>query len=345
MNTHGIPGLVIGKSIGHGYFGAVFEGQDRLGRRVAVKTYQRKIGESDSDWATRKGRLIQEGQRLREAEHEHVVRVFDVKNSSADDAIVLVMEFCEGGCVGDHYKRGPIPLGELRSILLDTAFGLQALHARGMLHRDIKPSNLLLNRDGRAKLGDFGLVSNEMVYGYALAGTYQYTDHIAPEVASTGLTSERSDLFAYGMTVYRLLHGAGFYATNPRVPGLVRAGGLTRLPWLPHVPKAWRAFVRLLLQPDPNMRMPNAAELIHRIQKLPTEPRWSCEWAPELVRWEQCIRDRKIVVTHELRSPRRQRWGAVAIGRSGQVRRLRGDAGWRSGPPVRRELDEFFTSA
>jgi eukaryotic-like serine/threonine-protein kinase len=75
------------------------------------------------------------------------------------------MELCQGGCLQSKFDSGPMLLADVRKYATHITMGLAALHARNMLHRDIKPANILLNKQGIAKLGDFGLVTDNIILG------------------------------------------------------------------------------------------------------------------------------------------------------------------------------------
>jgi len=172
--------LSLGKVIGSGYFGTVYKGSDPVHGQVAVKVLEQVPGEADPDWQVRKQGLLAEGQRLAAAAHNHVVRVFHLVESDTSDQIMLVMELCSGGSLLRDYETGPMEIDRIQKISTQTGIGLASLHARGMVHRDIKPANLLLGSDGRIRLGDFGLVTDKLVLGYASQAGY--LDHVAYEV-------------------------------------------------------------------------------------------------------------------------------------------------------------------
>mgnify|MGYP001213529409 CR=1 FL=1 len=336
--------LNIGPQIGAGHFGTVHEGTDHVLGRVAVKVMRKEPTEQDTEWQTRKADLLREGQRLRDAEHDRVVRVFQVLEHQTQDAIVLVMEFCEGGSLQTHFENGPFSFSCLRSILTDAALGLQVVNSRGMLHRDIKPGNILLDGRGRAKLGDFGLVTNNLILGYAAA--QGYLDHIAKEVYDTGLTSVRSDIWALGMTTYRLLHGQAFYNELPEPKTLIPKGGFAlTLPWLPHIPSEWRRFVRQSMNDEPANRFQTAAQMLQAIERLPVAPEWICDYSPQEVLWSRVTANREIRVRWEKHSPRRHEWEAKSFPlTSGRERRLGGSNGVVGKQRVLTDLQSFFDS-
>src|SRR5208337_2332228 len=183
--------LQYGKALGSGHFGDVFLWTDDVHGEVAVKVFKQRVGESPKEWQARKADLLAEGQRLSHAAHTNVVQVHQLLESPTNDEILLVMEFCSGGSLQKHFEAGPMRLGEVRRYSTEIATGLHILHARGMLHRDIKPGNILITNRGVGKLGDFGLVTDNLILGYGSAAGY--LDHLAPEVHGGAPTSPLND--------------------------------------------------------------------------------------------------------------------------------------------------------
>ena len=301
--------LQLGARIGSGYFGEVFLANDPVHGEVAAKVFRQQPGEPVADWQSRKAGLLTEAQRLKQATHHNVVQVFSLLESDNSDAVHLVMEYCRGGSLQRTFDNGPMSLSSVRKLTTEVAFGLQTLHVRGMLHRDIKPGNLLLSEEGVAKLGDFGLVTDNIILGYgSQAG---YLDHVAPEVWNGSGTSVRSDIWALGMTVYRLLHGAEWYSRGPAAKSIVGAGGFAdALKWLPHITPKWRRFVRKMLNDDPDARYRNANQVLSALAKLEAEPQWLCSVGASEAKWELQKRRRRTIVVWLTHGPRSFTWEA-----------------------------------
>lgn len=331
------------KRIGKGHFGEVFLGDDQVHGTVAVKRMVKEPSESGSHWAARKAGLLQEAQHLKQATHPNVVQVFHLVEGDGGDSIYYVMQYCDGGSLQAQYEAGPMNLATLRTKSTQVSNGLQSLHNRGMLHRDIKPGNLLNGGDGVARLGDFGLVTDELIFGYASRPDYMYSDHIAPEVHVGNPTSIKTDIWALGMTIYRLAHGEAWCKESPRPVHLIRAGGYADgLRWLPHVPKQWRSFIRKALRDDPDRRFKTVHEVLEGLGQLPV-PTWKCSVKPDTIRWTRKASGRKNVVVLTRHDKNRHEWSAVSepLG-SGRSRTLDGSSGIINAKVAARGLEEFF---
>ena len=200
-----VPTLQIGSKLGNGHFGVVYLGQDGVHGQVAVKVLARQPTDSAAKWHTLKTGFLAEAQNLSKANHRNVVQVYHIEELPDGNSIRFCMTYCPGGSLQSVYEAGPMTLAALRKAGTEVLMGLAALHARQMLHRDIKPGNILIDGSGVAQLGDFGFVTDELALGYgSQAG---YGDHIAYEVWQGKGTSTKSDIWAFGMTMFRLIHG------------------------------------------------------------------------------------------------------------------------------------------
>ncbi|MBV5256968.1 serine/threonine protein kinase [Synechococcus moorigangaii CMS01] len=311
--------LVIGEPLGNGCFGQVHKARDPAHGEVAAKVFTRSVLLADEEWAEFKTGHLGEAQHLSRAEHRNVVKVHYVAEGSDGDSVVICMAYCPGGSLQSHFERGPLPLRDVKRIATQVLHGLGALHQRGMLHRDIKPANILLDRHNVAQLGDFGLVTDNLVLGYgSQAG---YADHIAYEVWQGEGTSAKSDIWALGMTLYRLIHGEAWYNDGLKPRHIVANGGFAQsLRWLPHVPKDWRRVIRKMLADDPASRYQSTQQVLNGVATLATDPIWQIDIDHRLIHWQQLRSGRRIRVEWERLSERRHNWRAwsepVGAGRS-----------------------------
>ncbi|KWO10356.1 serine/threonine protein kinase [Burkholderia cepacia] len=337
-----VPALQVGKKLGNGHFGEVFLGQDSVHGQVAVKVLARKLGQSDTEWDVHKEGFLAEAQHLSKARHDNVVQVYSIEELPDGNSIRFCMAYCQNGSLQSAFEAGPMTMLDVRKAATEVCLGLEALHARGMLHRDIKPGNILRNSAGVAQLGDFGLVTDNLILGYgSQAG---YADHVAYEVWHGEGTSVRSDIWALGMTLYRLLHGKAWYEQGPAPSQVIAQGQFAdSLQWLPHIPKAWRRVIRKMLHDDKTMRYQSASQVLNALSSLPT-PAWQTTVSPNLVHWEQVVGNRLRIAEWVEHSPRKHEWSAWSqpIGTKGRSMTLGASTGIATRRQVIRGLEDFF---
>ncbi len=310
--------------------------------RVAVKVLARKPEHSDAEWQDYKAGFLAEAQNLSKATHRNVVQVHHIEELPDGDGIRFCMAFCPGGSLQSAFDAGPMILPAVRKAGTEVLMGLNALHARQMLHRDIKPGNVLIDAEGVAQIGDFGLVTDDLLFGYGSQAGYR--DHIAYEVWQGTGTSAKSDIWAFGMTLFRLLHGKTWYEEAPNPHTVVLHGGFAdTLKWLPHVPKTWRRVIRKMLADDPAMRYQTADQALEALSRLAVTPVWSATVAPQLVRWEQLSKTRRNIVEWKRHSQRRHEWSAWSepLG-NGRKMTLGGSRGIIGGREAIAELERYF---
>ncbi|MBB4642607.1 serine/threonine-protein kinase [Rhizorhapis suberifaciens] len=337
-----VSDLKLGAKLGNGHFGEVFQGEDPAHGQVAVKVLKREWFHDDATWPGYKASYLAEAKNLAKASHRHVVQVHHVVEAPDGDSVVICMAFCPGGSLQSAFEHGPMTLSAVRKVGTEVLMGLGVMHSRGMVHRDIKPANILLNGKAEAQISDFGLVTDELVLGYASQAGY--SDHIAYEVWNGKGTSAKSDIWAIGMTLYRLLHGKVWYeeALNPR--DIVKDGGFAdTLTWLPHVSKPWRRAIRKMLNDDDDARCQNAAQALNVLANLPTSPIWETSVTTDLIRWEKTKGARRVVVEWRRISPRKNEWEAWSepIGK-GRNKRLAGSGGVVGRTAAVKGLEAFF---
>jgi eukaryotic-like serine/threonine-protein kinase len=121
----------------------------------------------------------------------------------------MVFEYLPGGSLEDRLAAGrPLPDSDTQRIAAEIAAGLAHAHARGLVHRDLKPSNVLFDAEGRAKIADFGIARLGDAEGLTAAGTVLGTAaYISPEQAAGGDVTPASDVYAFGVILYRMLTG------------------------------------------------------------------------------------------------------------------------------------------
>lgn len=339
-----ISRVVMKDRLGAGAFGVVFMGEDAVHGDVAVKVVARRPGQTDGQWEKHRRSFLAEAQNLSRATHKNVVQVHKFTESEDGTSIKFCMAYCPGGSLQAAFERGPMTLPAVRKAATEVTLGLQALHARGMIHRDIKPANILLDGRGVAKIGDFGFVTDEIAFGYAKEAGYY--DHLAYEVWHGRGTSVKSDIWALGMTLYRLLHGQQWYEEAPAPMFDIKHGGFAdSLRWLPHVPKRWRRVLRRMMNDSTRDRYQTTDQLLAAYPDLPIAPVWECSVTPDLIRWEQTKDGRKVIAEWTRHSERKHEWKAWSepIG-TGRSRALGGSTGIVGRRQAVVELEAFFAS-
>lgn len=195
--------------IGEGATGMVIQAEDtHLRRIVALKVLRKKLttGEKGKQSVEQ---FLREARAAASLEHPNIVRIYEINQHSG--WWYIAMEMVEGNSLQEIVKAvGALPVSRACPIIADAAIGLQVAHEVGMIHRDIKPGNILVTRNGRGKLTDFGLVrvddpnDPDDAYAHRSIGTPLY---MAPEIIRRQAISPAVDIYSLGATLYYTLTG------------------------------------------------------------------------------------------------------------------------------------------
>lgn len=258
---------IIGR-LGRGGFGEVYEAFDPLlQRRVALKVLRA---------AGMTAQLRHEARALAAIRHPNVVEVFEVGVHGGD--LFVAMELVEGGDLA-QWMATPRRIPEIVAVLLDAAAGLAAAHDGGLVHADFKPSNVLVGRDGRIKVADFGLAQpiehGAVTTGDAAAGTASESSpkaggtlpYMAPEQQRGAPASVRSDVFAFCATAFEVLSGQRAFAERTAVAQLEAKLAQARAPWASSVPEVLCDLIDRGLHPDPAQRPRDMHELMRELRR------------------------------------------------------------------------------
>ena len=271
---------VLGERLGAGGMGVVYAAVDsELQRRVAVKLL-RPDGAGELGTQGRE-RLMREARVLASLSHPNVVTVFDV--GTHEDNVFLAMELVEGGNLATWLRGGTRSFAEIVDRLIDAGRGLAAAHAAGVVHRDVKPDNILVGRDGRARVTDFGLarfdraqpeltddptapVSNELTRAGTRMGTPVY---MAPEQAASGEAGPRADQWSFCAMIYELVAGVRpFRIEDPEArAAAIAAGRLVPPARGRRVPGWMLRIVTRGLRAEPSERWPAIEELVAALER------------------------------------------------------------------------------
>ncbi|HSN24727.1 MAG TPA: serine/threonine-protein kinase, partial [Kofleriaceae bacterium] len=188
--------------LGQGGMGRVYRARDtKLDEVVALKMLRREL----ADVPGMLERFRQEVKLARRVTHANVVRTYDL-GSHGDDHF-LTMEYVDGRSLAQQLDDGPLSVDEAVRIARAIAAGLAAAHASAVMHRDLKPDNVLVGRDGRIAINDFGiarLAQEPSVTGDKLVGTPAY---MAPEQVEGRELTPAADVYAFGAILFEMLTG------------------------------------------------------------------------------------------------------------------------------------------
>jgi serine/threonine-protein kinase len=265
---------VVLEEIGRGGMGIVLKAHDtKLHRFVAIKVLSPRLAAD----ATARQRFLREARAVAAVRHEHVVTIHDVDEASGFP--YLVMEYVPGMALQERLEHKPSPdLEEILRLGAETAAGLAAAHARGLVHRDIKPANILLEDGRHVKITDFGLarlaeeataelaepvggIDARLTQVGVVAGSPAY---MAPEQARALPLDNRADLFSLGSVLYALCTGQAPFQANTVVAVLHDVAEATPRPIAeinPAIPHWLIAIITRLHAKDPSQRFQSAAEV------------------------------------------------------------------------------------
>jgi len=248
------PGTVVGRfevvrELGRGGFGVVYEALDReLGRSVAFKLLRGSVKPS-----AREDRLLREAETAARLSHPNIVTLFDV--GRCEFGPYLVLELLHGETLSQRLAARTLGLAEAIRVTVEVARGLSHAHARGIAHRDLSSANVFLCDDGHVKLLDLGMAQafgRRKVDG----GTPAF---MAPEQWRGAPEDERTDVFALGVMLYRMLAGEPPFADDEgRSVTASRPAPMLHVPEAPSLP----GIVERMLAKDPVDRYRDASEVV-----------------------------------------------------------------------------------
>lgn len=180
----------------------------RLDRQVAVKVMHPHLAQDEQFVA----RFIREAKAAASLSHPNIVAVLDQGwNQGGAPCVFIVMELVEGSTLRDYiHEQGALPIARALQIITPVASALAAAHKLGIVHRDIKPENILVSKEGRIKIADFGLARGALLGSTLTAessvilGSVSY---LSPEQVQRGISDARSDVYSLGIVLFEVLTG------------------------------------------------------------------------------------------------------------------------------------------
>jgi len=262
----------IEKIIGVGGMAVVYKAVDLLMRRVvAVKMLRDEIASDEQSVK----RFINESKAVAMLSHPNIVNIYDV--SVRDNVKYIVMEYVEGITLKNYMThKGILSLREILSYSEQILHALEHAHAKGIVHRDIKPQNIMLLKNGRIKVMDFGIAklpnAETVTMTDKAIGTVYY---ISPEQASGRPIDARSDLYSLGVLMYEMSCAQlPFNADSPVSVALMQVNDSAVPPrTLNHaLPVGLEQVICKAMEKDPSHRYQNAGAMLKHLTKLKENP-------------------------------------------------------------------------
>jgi len=278
---HLTPGTSLGTyeivaPLGAGGMGEVYRAKDlRLGREVALKVLPAGVAADTG----RLARFEREARAVAALNHPNIVVLYAVEDEG--DVRFLTMELVEGKSLDQHVTPGGLPLARVLEIGIALSDALTAAHEKGVVHRDLKPANVMLTREGRVKVLDFGLAklaAAETEMGLTQAATLSSpglvvgtVPYMSPEQIRGEEVDARSDLFALGIILYELAVGRRPFdgATTADVSSAILRDTPDPLPSIrPDLPGDLERIVSRCLEKNPRERFQTALDVGNDLRRI-----------------------------------------------------------------------------
>jgi membrane associated rhomboid family serine protease len=279
--------------IGSGGFATVYRARDtNLDREVAVKV-MRPLLLSDAAFVKR---FRQEARTVANLDHASIVPIYDY--GEIEDRLCLVMKLLGGGSLAELVTQGPVPWPRVVQLSAQIAAALDYAHERGLVHRDIKPENVLLDGEGNAVLGDFGLVraleSGRLTTSLSggILGTPAY---LAPEVWNGLAGTLATDVYGMACVVFEMVTGKQLFDAPTPPATMMLHFRSPQFPerWPADVPPGLERVLRRALARNPEDRYPSAGAFAAELGALEDDPlaeRYAAlETAVAAAQWDDAV--------------------------------------------------------
>jgi serine/threonine-protein kinase len=261
------------RQIASGGMATIYAGLDtRLDRPVAVKIMHAHLANDEAFVS----RFIKEAKATAALSHPNIVSIQDQGwNEGGPPAVFLVMELVEGSTLRDYLnENGSLTVEQTLQLITPVLSALSAAHRIGIIHRDIKPENILISKDGRIKVADFGLARN-IAMGQTMTAESSVVlgsvSYLSPEQVQRGVADARSDIYAIGIVLFEMLTGDKPYSgetpiqiayrhVNDRIPNIQTINSA--------IPASVAELVYEVTAPNPDQRPKDAEELLSKLREI-----------------------------------------------------------------------------
>jgi serine/threonine-protein kinase len=255
------------RKLGSGGMADVYLAEDQeLGRRVAIKILDGRHANDDQFIE----RFRREAKNAAALNHPNIVSIYD--RGEAEDTYYIAMEYLDGRTLKELIVgHGQAPVRVAVEYARQILSALRFAHRHGIVHRDIKPHNVLVDREGRVKVTDFGIAragTSQMTETGSIVGTAQY---LSPEQARGGEVDQRSDLYSLGVVLYELLTGkTPFEGDTPVEIAMKHLSATPQTPseLRPDIPPELDMVILRALAKDPDDRYQSADEMEADLERV-----------------------------------------------------------------------------
>ena len=248
------------EKIGTGGMAEVFKGKDhKLNRYVAVKVLKEEF--RDNDGFVKK--FKEEAQAAAGLAHPNIVNVYDVGDENG--IYYIVMELVEGITLKNYIERkGRLTIKEATSIAIQVSAGLEVAHNNHIVHRDIKPQNIIISREGKVKVTDFGIAkaTTSQTTTSSAMGSVHYA---SPEQARGGYVDHRSDIYSLGIVMYEMVTGRVPFDGETAVTVAVKHLQEQMVPpseYCPEIPYSLEQIIKKCTEKSPDRRYQDIGDLM-----------------------------------------------------------------------------------
>ncbi len=261
------------RQIASGGMATIYAGIDtRLDRPVAVKVMHAHLANDEAFVS----RFIKEAKATAALSHPNIVSIQDQGwNQGGPPAVFLVMELVEGSTLREFLnENGSLSVEQTIQFITPVLSALSAAHLIGIIHRDIKPENILISKDGRIKVADFGLARN-MTMAQTLTAESSVVlgsvSYLSPEQVQRGIADARSDVYAIGIVLFEMLLGKKPYDGESPIQIAYRHVN-DRIPNVrdlkPEIPEVIAELIFQATAPNPDQRPKDAEQLLTKVRDI-----------------------------------------------------------------------------